>query len=211
MSTLSPSGAPRAHEASVRLSTLVARATETLADAGVPSPDVDAELLAAHAFGLTRGALAAAAIRGDDAPAGTAAFDERAVVQTKAEKLIIAHSTVADEKLATLAQRAHHLGHELIIRTPIKRCIQIHEMQPLRPLLLPIQRGFKGSSVHFLTPRRALVQPHSLTINDINSGKKCETHRGKSSWSVNRSAEGHPIVWFTLWSVKTLFKRGLGF
>lgn len=76
MSTLSPSGAPRAHEASVRLSTLVARATETLADAGVPSPDVDAELLAAHAFGLTRGALAAAAIRGDDAPAGTAAFDE---------------------------------------------------------------------------------------------------------------------------------------
>lgn len=76
MSTLPPSGAPRAHEASVCLSTLVARATETLADAGVPSPDVDAELLAAHAFGLTRGALAAAAIRGDDAPAATAAFDE---------------------------------------------------------------------------------------------------------------------------------------
>ena len=73
MSTLPPSGAPRAHEASVCLSTLVARATETLADAGVPSPDVDAELLAAHAFGLTRGALAAAAIRGDDAPAATAA------------------------------------------------------------------------------------------------------------------------------------------
>ncbi|KMO80453.1 sugar transferase [Mycolicibacterium obuense] len=41
---------------------------------------------------------------------GTTDNLERAVVQTKAEKLIIAHSTVADEKLATLAQRAHHLG-----------------------------------------------------------------------------------------------------
>ena len=106
--------------------------------------------------------------------------------------------TNAAGELHVNIQCAHHLGHELIIRTPVKRCIQIHEMQPLRPLLLPIQRGFKGSSVHFLTPRRALVQPHSLTINNINSGKKCETHRGKSSWWVNRSAEGHPIVWFTL-------------
>ncbi|MEH3138866.1 MAG: sugar transferase [Mycobacterium kyogaense] len=41
---------------------------------------------------------------------GTTDNLERAVVQTGAEKLIIAHSAVPDEKLAALAQRAHHLG-----------------------------------------------------------------------------------------------------
>ncbi len=41
---------------------------------------------------------------------GTTDNLERAVVQTGAEKLIIAHSAVPDEKLASLAQRAHHLG-----------------------------------------------------------------------------------------------------
>ncbi|MEW5808589.1 MAG: sugar transferase [Actinomycetota bacterium] len=41
---------------------------------------------------------------------GTTDNLERAVVTTGAEKLIIAHSTVSDEKLAILAQRAHHFG-----------------------------------------------------------------------------------------------------
>lgn len=41
---------------------------------------------------------------------GTTDNLERAVVQTGAEKLIIAHSAVSDEKLAIIAQRAHHLG-----------------------------------------------------------------------------------------------------
>ena len=43
-----------------------------LADAGVPSPRVDAELLAAHLLGISRGELQAAAILGRPAPAGLA-------------------------------------------------------------------------------------------------------------------------------------------
>ena len=74
-----------------RLSTLLARATQSLADAGVPTPDVDAELLAAHAFGTARGALAAAAIRGDDAPADTAAYDE--LVERRAAREPLQHLT----------------------------------------------------------------------------------------------------------------------
>ncbi|MFT3798553.1 peptide chain release factor N(5)-glutamine methyltransferase [Microbacterium sp.] len=58
------------------LSALLRAAAATLADAGVPTPEVDAELLAAHAFGLSRGEVAAASIRGDAAPADTAAFAE---------------------------------------------------------------------------------------------------------------------------------------
>lgn len=51
------------------LAELLRRATATLDDAGVPSPEADAELLAAHVFGMSRGELAAAAFRGDAAPA----------------------------------------------------------------------------------------------------------------------------------------------
>jgi release factor glutamine methyltransferase len=62
MRTIDVSRAP------ARLSELLSAATATLAAAGVPTPDVDAELLAAHVLGLSRGALAAAALRGDPVP-----------------------------------------------------------------------------------------------------------------------------------------------
>ena len=52
------------------LSALLRAAAETLAAAGVPTPDVDAELLAGHAFGMSRGELAAASLRGDAADGG---------------------------------------------------------------------------------------------------------------------------------------------
>ncbi len=50
----------------VRLDAQLQTATERLARAGVPSPAVDAELLAAHVLDLSRGELAAAALRGDE-------------------------------------------------------------------------------------------------------------------------------------------------
>ncbi len=52
------------------LSALLRGATDTLAAAGVPTPDVDAELVAGHVFGLSRGELAAASLRGDAAGDG---------------------------------------------------------------------------------------------------------------------------------------------
>ncbi|MBC7550980.1 MAG: peptide chain release factor N(5)-glutamine methyltransferase [Cellulomonas sp.] len=48
------------------------RAELVLADAGVPSPRVDAELLAAHLLGVSRGELQVAAILGRPTPAGLA-------------------------------------------------------------------------------------------------------------------------------------------
>ena len=48
-----------------RLSELLRLIAERLTAAGVPTPDVDADLLAAHVLGVGRGALAAAALRGD--------------------------------------------------------------------------------------------------------------------------------------------------
>ncbi|MFS0852403.1 peptide chain release factor N(5)-glutamine methyltransferase [Microbacterium sp. 179-I 3D4 NHS] len=47
------------------LATVVRAAAQRLADAGVPDPLVDAELLAAHVLGVRRGELQAAVIRGD--------------------------------------------------------------------------------------------------------------------------------------------------
>lgn len=50
------------------LAALLRETASTLAAAGVPSPATDAELLAAHALGMTRGELAAAVVRGAAAP-----------------------------------------------------------------------------------------------------------------------------------------------
>lgn len=52
-----------------RLSDLLRIAAARLSEAGVPTPEVDAELLAAHALGLSRGAVAAASLRADTVPA----------------------------------------------------------------------------------------------------------------------------------------------
>ncbi|GAA3898930.1 peptide chain release factor N(5)-glutamine methyltransferase [Microbacterium invictum] len=54
-----------ADPAALPLTDLIRTAAATLAAAGVPSPDADAELLAAHVLGVGRGELAAAAMRGD--------------------------------------------------------------------------------------------------------------------------------------------------
>lgn len=54
------------------LAAALRRAELVLADAGVPSPRVDAELLAAHLLGVSRGELQVAAILGRPTPAGLA-------------------------------------------------------------------------------------------------------------------------------------------
>lgn len=85
MSTERDSGAPAS------LSDLLHRAAATLASAGVPTPEVDAELLAAHVFGLSRGELAAAVLRGADAPADTSPFDD--LVARRASREPLQHLT----------------------------------------------------------------------------------------------------------------------
>jgi len=74
------------------LSELLRAAAAELAAAGVPTPDVDAELLAAHVWGLSRGALAAAALRGDGLPAeGLDAF--ATLVERRAAREPLQHLT----------------------------------------------------------------------------------------------------------------------
>lgn len=74
------------------LSELLRAATAELAAAGVPTPDVDAKLLAAHVWGLSRGALAAAALRGDGLPAdGLDAF--ATLVERRAAREPLQHLT----------------------------------------------------------------------------------------------------------------------
>ncbi len=63
-------------------------ATKRLADAGIASARVDAELLAGHLLGLGRGALQAAALRGAPAPDG---YD--ALVGERARRIPLQHLT----------------------------------------------------------------------------------------------------------------------
>ena len=74
------------------LADLLRAAATELAAAGVPSPEVDAETLGAHVFGLSRGELAAAALRGDAAPA--AGIDRfGALVRRRAAREPLQHLT----------------------------------------------------------------------------------------------------------------------
>lgn len=70
----------------------VREAERILAAAGVPTPDVDAQLLAAHVRGGSRGEIAAAAVRGDVlTPADAARLDE--LVSRRAAREPLQHLT----------------------------------------------------------------------------------------------------------------------
>ncbi|MDQ1127992.1 release factor glutamine methyltransferase [Microbacterium sp. SORGH_AS 888] len=78
--------------AAVPLRALVADAVAVLARAGVPDPQVDAELLLAHVRGTSRGEVQAAAVRGDAAEGGVpAAF--AALVERRAAREPLQHLT----------------------------------------------------------------------------------------------------------------------
>ncbi|MHA7262656.1 peptide chain release factor N(5)-glutamine methyltransferase [Arthrobacter sp. TMN-37] len=63
-------------------------AARTLAEAGVPSPRVDAELLAAHLLGVSRGRVRALALTGSTVPAGFAQL-----VAERAQRIPLQHLT----------------------------------------------------------------------------------------------------------------------
>jgi release factor glutamine methyltransferase len=84
--------APTDPTAPVRLSDLLRRAAERLAGAGIADPQVDVELLAAHAAGIPRGAVQAASIRGDEWDAASAAALD-ALVDRRATREPLQHLT----------------------------------------------------------------------------------------------------------------------
>ncbi len=63
-------------------------AERRLAAAGVPSPRVDAELLAAHLLGMTRGELGVAVVLGRPAPAGLPALVEQRAARVPLQHLV---------------------------------------------------------------------------------------------------------------------------
>jgi release factor glutamine methyltransferase len=75
-----------------RLTAALRRAAETLSRAGVTDPEVDAELLAAHVLGASRGGVQAAAIRGDEL-APDAALRLDAAVERRAAREPLQHIT----------------------------------------------------------------------------------------------------------------------
>lgn len=75
------------------LNELLRAAAATLASAGVPTPDVDAELLVAHVLGIGRGEIAAARMRGDSAPTGEAADRIAQLIARRAAREPLQHLT----------------------------------------------------------------------------------------------------------------------
>lgn len=70
----------------ITIAALVRAAAQRLAEAGVPDPQVDAELLAAHVFGIRRGEVQAAIIRGDAASDADAAAFEAVIARRSARE-----------------------------------------------------------------------------------------------------------------------------
>jgi len=81
-------GAGRLDAGIVPLAAALQDAERVLAGAGVPSPRVDAEILAAHLLGVSRGELGVAVVLGRPAPAGLAAL-----VTRRAERVPLQHLT----------------------------------------------------------------------------------------------------------------------
>jgi release factor glutamine methyltransferase len=90
MSNEPDSGAPAETRT---LSDSLRAAAQTLASAGVPTPEVDAELIAAHVLRLSRGELAAAAFRGASAPTGTDAEAFAVLIARRAAREPLQHLT----------------------------------------------------------------------------------------------------------------------
>jgi release factor glutamine methyltransferase len=89
VTTLHPAGELHASRA---LRDVLEVAAGRLADAGVPDPQVDAELLLAHLRGLSRGEVQVGVIRGDELTAGeVAAFDD--LVARRAAREPLQHIT----------------------------------------------------------------------------------------------------------------------
>lgn len=83
---------PAASAPPVPLAEALRHAAERLALAGVPDPQVDAELLAAHVLGRTRGGVQAGAVRGDSlAHDASARFDD--LVRRRATREPLQHLT----------------------------------------------------------------------------------------------------------------------
>lgn len=86
------SHAPDLRPSSTRLGDALRAAADRLARAGVPDPQVDAELLAGHVLGIGRGGVQAAAVRGDElAPDDAARLDD--LVSRRATREPLQHLT----------------------------------------------------------------------------------------------------------------------
>ena len=77
---------------SIELAGLIRQSTHHLAQAQVPSPQVDAELLAGHVLGLSRGGVQAAALIGRQIPDDAVGAVE-SLVQERARRIPLQHLT----------------------------------------------------------------------------------------------------------------------
>ena len=84
---------PTSSRAPERLADVLRRAAAQLSAAGVPTPDVDAELLAAHVQGRSRGEILAAALRGDQFRDDAAAARFAALIDRRAAREPLQHLT----------------------------------------------------------------------------------------------------------------------
>lgn len=84
---------PTSSRAPERLADVLRRAAAQLSAAGVPTPDVDAELLAAHVQGRSRGEILAAALRGDQFRDDAAAARFAELIERRAAREPLQHLT----------------------------------------------------------------------------------------------------------------------
>src|SRR5690606_32587328 len=85
-------------------------------------------------------------------------------------------------------ERAHHLGEDLAIAAAPERRVQVHEVDPLRAVALPLHRGVQRRTVRGLGSRLSLDEADGLPVGDIDGGQEFEVrsvaHGGQPSPSV---------------------------
>ena len=83
---------------------------------------------------------------------------------------------------------SHDLAEQLGVGAPAERSIEVHEVDPFRPLPLPVEGGLQRRAVACFAAGLALYQAHCLAVDDVDGGQQLKHgqrgfggHRGSSA------------------------------
>ena len=87
---------------------------------------------------------------------------------------------------------AHHVGEQVRVRPAAERRVQVHQVDPRGPGLLPGQRRFHRVAVLAAAARDALDELDRVPVGDVDGGQQGKPSQSVSSQLASRAAPASP-------------------